>query len=339
MQHRFLLFSLLLFLLLNTPAWAAKPADYEREQERFRAEMVAKHGVSEELLARTVDAAVYKQSIIDAMTRPAEGKPWHEYRKIFLTSKRINGGVAFWREHRDLLERAQQRYGVPPEVIVAIIGVETWYGGYTGSYRVIDALATLGFGYPKRAKFFRGELEEFLLLLGEQDIDPAKIKGSYAGAMGLGQFIPSSYRAYAVDFDGDGRIDLLNSVSDAIGSVANYLHRHGWRPGMTITSEADGANASHSALVEAGMKPSFSLEQLARQGITPRRDEVICDSASLIRLDGEQGDEYWLGCDNFYVITRYNHSNLYAMAVTQLSEAIHAGYTGAPSFDLRRPEP
>ncbi len=338
MQKR--LFSLFLILLLF-PALgnAAPPDDYQRHKERFRAEMIARHGFDEALLQRALDASVYKQGIIDAITRPAEGKPWHAYREIFLTPKRIEGGEAFWKRHRDLLTRAEERFGVPAEVIVAIIGVETLYGGYTGNYRVIDALATLGFGYPRRGEFFRGELEAFLLLVGEQALDPGTVKGSYAGAIGLGQFIPSSYREYAIDFDGDGRIDLLDSVADAIGSVANYLHRHGWRQGMTITSRAQGANSSHTDFVEAGMKPTFTLAQFAEAGITPERQDARCDKASLIRLEGRQGDEYWLGCDNFYVITRYNHSNLYAMAVTQLSEAIRGAYTGAPSFDLRRPEP
>ena len=216
---------------------------------------------------------------------------------------------------------AEQQYGVPPLVIVAIIGVETRYGANLGKHRVIDALKTLGFGYPKRADFFREELEQYLLMAREEALDPLKPLGSYAGAMGKPQFIASSFRRYAVDFDGDGRRDLWDSDADAIGSVANYLAEHAWRHGDPVAQRVTGDETTLESLADGGSKPDHQLADLARLGVNftagePKR------MARLIGLEQEKGNEYWLGFDNFYVITRYNHSNLYAMAVHQLSEAI-----------------
>lgn len=262
--------------------------------------------------------------VIEAYKRPAESKPWHAYRKIFLTKKRIKQGLAFWAKHEALLARAEKKYGVPASIIVAIIGVETFYGVYTGKIRVIDALMTLAFHDPKREKFFRRELEEFLLLSTEGSINPLQIQGSYAGAMGIPQFISSSYRAYSVDFDNDGVRDLSGSVADAIGSVGAYLSRHGWRRGGVITGRATITNASAKAIVKKGYKPHMKLSQLQSQGVRGL-DGVAADAkASLVALDGQDGKEYWIALRNFYAITRYNHSPLYAMAVTQLSREIEA---------------
>jgi membrane-bound lytic murein transglycosylase B len=292
--------------------------------DEFVEEMVREHGFDRAGLAELMSRAQFQQSIIDAMTRPAEAKPWYQYRPIFVTESRIRDGVAFWEEHEALLERVSDDYGVPPEILVAIIGVETRYGGYTGRHRVLDSLHTLAFGYPRRADFFRGELEDFLLLAREEGIDAEGAKGSYAGAMGKPQFISSSYRAYAVDYDGDGRRDLWDSDADVIASVANYFKRHGWRPGEPITVRAHGVGDGHQAFVEAGMKPSLRVEELRRAGleIDPAIDGDAL--ASLIELDTGPGNEHWLGLHNFYVITRYNHSNLYSMAVYQLSQEIRA---------------
>jgi len=266
----------------------------------------------------------YRQSIIDAITRPAEAKPWADYRAIVVTPRRIEQGVEFWNENVELLQQAEREYGVPPEMIVAIIGVETRYGRNIGKYPVLDALSTLAFGYPKRAKFFKRELSEFLLLTRDEQVDPESAVGSYAGAMGMPQFIPSSYRAYAVDFDKDGQRNLWNSRADIIGSVAAYFKQHGWTRGAPITSRASGVNNKHEAFINAGMKPSFTVSKLRRAGI--KSEQPIAGDAltSLIRLDGEKGLEHWLGLHNFYVITRYNHSNLYATAVYQLSREILA---------------
>jgi membrane-bound lytic murein transglycosylase B len=309
-------------VLHQSPAFAAKPAGFDDALNQFAREMSAKHGFDQTQLSALLTEVEYQQSIIDAISRPAEGKPWHQYRPIFVNDARATEGVKFWEENQELLTRAEQSYGVPPEIIVAIIGVETRYGRHAGRYSVVDALSTLAFGYPKRAAFFRQQLEEFLLLIKEEGLSARDSLGSYAGAMGKPQFIPSSYRAYAVDFDGDGKRDLLNNNADVIGSVAAYFNRHGWTPGKPITGKAKGVTAAHQHFIDAGMKPSISIATLQQAGIVADAPAAPDALASLIRLEGESADEHWLGLDNFYVITRYNHSNLYAMAVYQLSQEI-----------------
>jgi membrane-bound lytic murein transglycosylase B len=288
----------------------------------FIDEMVSKHRFDRAELTGLLQQASFRQDIIDAITRPAEAKPWYQYRSIFLTSARAEGGATFWRNNRDDLRKAEELYGVPPEIIVAIIGVETRYGANTGRHRVLDALSTLAFGYPPRSGFFRKELEQFLLMAREEGMTPTGPKGSYAGALGKAQFIPSSFRAYAVDFDGDGKRDLWDSNADAIGSVANYFVRHGWRPGEPVTVRAGAAGTSHQRFVDAGMKPSIRVKDLYAAGITTAARLDPTALTSLIKLETADGHEYWLGLHNFYVITRYNHSNLYAMAVYQLSQEI-----------------
>jgi len=280
--------------------------------------------------------ARFKQSIVDAISRPAEAKPWYQYRPIFITDERIDAGVEFWREHEALVAEAAERYGVDPQIIVAIIGVETFYGRITGGYRVLDALATLSFYYPDtlrdRSDFFSRELAQFLLLGREEGLPLREVTGSYAGAMGLGQFMPSSYREYSVDMDGDGRRDLWSSLSDVIGSVANYLHRHGWAPGEPVAFPARvAANADMSAVSERDFKPKKTLDDLAAAGFSIAADELRAElpgstPAVALALEEAEGDSYWIAFDNFYVITRYNRSPLYAMAVFELSEAIRAGY-------------
>jgi len=307
---------------------AAEPASYRAGSERFTSEMARRHGFDRGELAALLGRAHYSREIIKAIRRPYEAKPWYKYRPIFLTAKRIRGGVAFWRKHRRLLERTQAVYGVPPQIITAIIGVETNYGGTRGRHRVIDALSTLGFSYPKRADFFRKELEEFLLLVREESIDALTLKGSYAGAIGLPQFIPSSYRAYAVDFDGDGRRNLQESTADTIGSVGNYLARHGWKRGKLVALPARVTGGAPKGIVPAGkkpVKPTTRLDRLAAAGIVVGERLPRATRATLIRLAAPQ-PEYWLGLNNFYVITRYNHSNLYAMAVYQLSRELRTAY-------------
>ena len=285
--------------------------------------MVVEHDFDREALLELFSQVEKKQSIIDAMERPAEKvKPWHEYREIFIQEQRIDRGVEFWRTNASDLQRAEREYGVDPAVIVAIIGVETMYGRITGSYRVMDALATLAFDYPKRSPFFTKELENFLLLTREQDKDPLSLKGSYAGAMGYGQFMPSSYRNYAVDFDGDGRIDIWDNTTDAIGSVANYFVGHGWRSNQHVTVKATAANGYREDDINKLKVPDTSVEELRSQGFTPVGQIDGSKKAIPLRLEVENGDEFWLGFDNFYVITRYNHSYRYAMAVYQLSELI-----------------
>jgi membrane-bound lytic murein transglycosylase B len=289
----------------------------------FINEMVAQHGFSREELEKIFSQAQRRDDILALMSKPAEKKlPWYEYRKIFLTQSRIEGGVAFWNQNAAILEQAAKAYGVDAQVIVAIIGVETRYGGNTGSHRVLDALSTLAFDYPPRGEFFRGELEEYLLLARAEHIDLLNTKGSYAGAMGYGQFIPSSYQRFAVDFDQDGKRDLWDSPMDIVGSVANYLHAHGWDPGATVTIRANVTGDRYESVIAKGLKPDTAVKELRTEGITPSMPLPDDTLAALLSLEQENGPEYWLGLNNFYVITRYNHSPLYAMAVYQLSEEI-----------------
>ena len=289
----------------------------------FIARMVDQHGFERDALLDLFTRARYQDSIIQAMERPAERvKPWYEYRQIFLTERRIRDGEQFWRDHAATLERARSDYGVDPAIVVAIIGVETFYGRITGNFRVLDALATLAFDYPKRGEFFARELEQYLLLTREQGLDPLSLKGSYAGAMGYGQFIPSSYRAYAVDYNGDGSADIWADPVDAIGSVANYFAQHGWRAGAPVVLPAAASKDHDQESVNVLVKPNLSPAELAARGFRPLDKPAPDAPAFPLQLEGSDGDEYWLAYDNFYVITRYNRSHRYAMAVYQLSRAL-----------------
>jgi membrane-bound lytic murein transglycosylase B len=312
-------------LIITTSACAHTPKTRDAFKV-FAAEMEEKHQIPASEVEALLAGTQFRDDIIAAITRPAEAKPWHEYRPIFLKPDRIKGGVEYWQQNEALLERVSREYGIPAEIIVAIIGVETRYGNFTGRYRILDSLTTLAFGYPKRADFFRGELEQFLLLSREESVDPRSSKGSYAGAMGKPQFIASSYRRYAVDGDGDGKRDLWQSDADVIASVANYFKTHGWRPGEPITLQAQSSGESDlQRFIDSGMKPSIRLEELLKHGLRPHDSMALPDPetlTSLIKLDAGERNEYWFGLHNFYVITRYNHSNLYAMAAYQLSREI-----------------
>lgn len=293
----------------------------------FLAEMQQKHGFNSDELAASFAQVEVKDSILKAISRPAEkSKDWFEYRAIFMTDSRINGGIEFWQQHADDLARAEQEYGVPAEIIIAILGVETRYGGNVGGYRVIDALSTLAFQYPPRSPFFRSELEAFLLLTREESLSVLAPIGSYAGAMGLGQFMPSSYREYAIDFDGDGHRDIWTNPTDAIGSIANYLKRHGWLAGESIAHPTFFSGEVADDLIEKGMKPSLTRQTLTAAGVSLRGMPEDDDQLALISLTQENGEEYWLARQNFYAITRYNHSRMYAMVVTQLGQEIRLGY-------------
>ena len=290
--------------------------------QAFIREMVGK-GFDADRVADVLGQAKRQDSILKAMSRPAEHRlTWGEYRKIFIEPRRINGGVEFWNTYEDALNRASAKYGVPPEIIVSIIGVETRYGRIMGSYRVLDALATLGFDFPKRGTFFRGELENFLQLTKDEGVDPTSLKGSYAGAMGYGQFMPSSFRSYAVDFDGDGHRDIWDNPVDAIGSVANYFARHGWKAGQPVRSNVVFEQPAQEAWVNAGLKPEVTLAQWAQRGVNTNHTLNPAQKATLMELEMADGNHYWFGLENFYVITRYNHSKLYAMAVYELSQEI-----------------
>lgn len=295
--------------------------------DKFIDEMVSEHKFDKAELKTLFAKAEKKQSIIDAISRPAEKRlTWGEYRDIFIKPKNIQQGVQFWKDNADVLKKASEQYGVPEEVIVAIIGVETRYGQNKGSYRVLDALSTLAFDYPPRSSFFRGELKSFLLLAREQKQEPTSLIGSYAGAMGYGQFIPSSYRAYAVDFSGDGFTDIWNNSTDAIGSVANYFARHHWRTGEPVTLRAKVSGNVDDSLVNQSLKPYTTVGELKAKGFAPAVTVPEKSVATAMKLEARNGTEYWVGLHNFYVITRYNHSRLYAMAVWQLSQEIAAAH-------------
>lgn len=280
------------------------------------------YGFAPERVRALLGEAQNRPRILEAMRRPAERVlPWYRYRRIFLGEDRIAGGADFVRKHRALLEHARDVYGVPPTVIAAIVGVETRYGAHVGDDRVLDALATLGFDYPERGRFFRGELEQFFILCLQEEVDCEGAKGSYAGAMGWPQFIPSSYRAYAVDFDGDGRRDLWHSPADVIGSVANYLAEHGWRAGEAVAVPLTGGDPGE--LKRSNRETRYRYRDLAAAGLEAAANAPDPEvKVGLVELEAENGPEYWAGLNNFFVITSYNHSRLYAMAVYQLSRAI-----------------
>jgi len=321
--------ALLLSLLAASGLTLAKTPDQLRAE--FIDQMVQKYGFSKREVTRTLYQAELRKPILEAIARPAERVlNWTEYRKIFLTQSRIDGGVDFWRQHAATLDRAERDYGVPPHIIVAILGVETRYGANTGGYRVLDALHTLGFHYPKRGKFFREQLSQFLRFAREEQIRPTAPTGSYAGAMGMPQFMPDSFRTYAVDFDGDGQRDIWQNPDDVIGSVANYFVKKGnWQPGESVAQPARGASAEHQALVDAGAKPSLQPEQLTAVGIEFAAMPKTGSKVSLLEFDTDDGKEYWVAQDNFYAIMRYNPRTMYAMAVYQLSEAIRERHAQA----------
>ena len=318
------LLPILILLAWGTQGQATTYADNPQAQLLIQ-ELVAEQGFDRAELEALFAAAVRKDKILEAIARPAEKtKPWYEYRKIFVTDTRTEQGLEFYRRYEASLLRAEREYGVPAEIIVAIIGVETRYGRNKGSWQVLDALSTLAFDYPRRSPFFSRELKEYLLMTREQDLPAATLEGSYAGAMGYGQFMPSSYRAYAIDFDGDGTIDIIDNPVDAIGSVANYFARHGWRTGEPVTVPARVDEDYRGEWMNDGLKPKRTVAELAEGSIYPDRPGAAGDKATAIEFEAQNGPEYWLGLHNFYVITRYNHSSMYAMSVYQLSLQIEA---------------
>lgn len=295
--------------------------------QQFIDKMVNKHGFDRQQLQEILSQAKRLDSVLRLMdnqapttsVKPPSGPngAWLRYRKKFITPDNVQNGVVFWNQYEDALNRAWQVYGVPPEIIVGIIGVETRWGRVMGKTRILDALATLSFNYPRRAEYFSGELETFLLMARDEQDDPLNLKGSFAGAMGYGQFMPSSYKQFAVDFSGDGHINLWDPV-DAIGSVANYFKAHGWVKGDQVAVMANGQAPG----LPNGFKTKYSISQLAAAGLTPQQPLGNHQQASLLRLDVGTGYQYWYGLPNFYTITRYNHSTHYAMAVWQLGQAV-----------------
>jgi membrane-bound lytic murein transglycosylase B len=318
---------LLILLLYCVPALAIEHPGVEDFVKRANAE----YGLPEDEVRELLQQAEYKQPIIDAISRPAEGKPWYEYRQIFLTDQRISEGVEFWKTHRELIRAASEQFGVDEEIIVSIIGVETFYGRITGNYRIIDALVTLGFYYPKdlssdRSAFFSEQLMQYIKLADEEHLPVAEVTGSYAGAMGMGQFMPSSYLEYAVDFDADGSRDLWRSTADVVGSVANYLHLHGWQPGQPVTERAIASKeAAFNEISTRNFTPTLTVAQWSEKGFKSSPELSPDLPAAVLKLSEEKRNTYWLTFKNFYVITRYNRSPRYAMAVYELSQEIKKG--------------
>jgi membrane-bound lytic murein transglycosylase B len=319
----------MLLVLPAAPAASSPQGDYLAKPavRHFIDRMVEKHGFNRAKLKALFAGARHRQSIIDSMEKPAESLPWWRYRAIFLTKKRIIGGIAFWGAHAEALERAKEKYGVPPAIVTAIIGVESYYGANKGNTRVIDALATLGFDYPPRARFFKHELAQFLLLSRDEHFDPAAVAGSYAGAMGAPQFIASTYRHYAVDFDGDGKSNLWNDWPDIIGSIANYLAKNGWRRGAGVAVKAHLSKGSNADAITP-MK-STTAGALRQAGFAFKRGIGSDIHVKLVKLDRRNDSRYFVALNNFSAILAYNHSPLYAMAVWQLANAIKHGRNAA----------
>jgi membrane-bound lytic murein transglycosylase B len=311
-------------VILGAGVRPAEAIDTHRaDVKSFIDEVSTKDSISKRQLRKLLKGAKSQPAIIEAMNRPAEkAKPWFEYRPIFLTEKRIQEGADFWIAHRQELDRASVKSGVAPEYLAAIVGVETFYGRLTGSYRVLDALATLAFDYPARAKFFRDELEQFILLSRERGLDPKVVKGSYAGAMGAPQFMPSNYRRYAVDANADGRIDLWNNWADVCASVGNYLKEHGWNAGEPVLSDAAVEEDKTAELDGRKLALSDTVESLKAKGVNFDSSLPPEAPALLIAADESDGVHWRVGYNNFYVITRYNHSAMYAMAVYELASAM-----------------
>lgn len=327
-----LIVALLCLISISAQAGKLNSGDYRfrEDVEEFITTVAAKSDYSEKELLALFSQVKHQRHLFERMDKPAEKLEWHQYRRIFLTDKRVSKGIEFWKKHRDLLQKVERKYQVPAEIIVAIVGVETFYGAYHGKSPVFDTLVTFAFDYPKRAAFFTKELEQFLILAKEQNLDIRGVKGSYAGAMGMPQFISSSYRSYAIDFDGDGQANLFDSLPDVLGSVANYFSRHGWKVGQAITYPLAISNKATAALLKSksltpGMKPAYSWDELKSAGLSTKADLNDELKVALLKFQQKSSSEYWVGLQNFYVITRYNHSNLYAMAVYQLSEKLKKG--------------
>ncbi len=312
---------------------AVDPAAVAKARAAFVTRMVEAHGFDRASLETTLEGVEIDTKILDTISHPAERVvPWYEYRRIFLTDERIAAGAKFWREHAREIEAAAKRYGVAPEMLVSILGIETYFGTRTGRYRILDALGTLAFAYPPRADFFASQLEQFLLIARREGASMLDAQGSYAGAMGAPQFIPSSFEAYAVDADGDGRRDLWNDWSDILGSVANYFHRHGWHTGEPVADRATVAPGSRAAAAagQGKLDLDHTVGELRKLGFRFSSALPQDAPAGVLALDAEGGgSEYWIGYGNFRVITRYNTSAKYALAAHELAQAIRKAHLGS----------
>ncbi|MFT5598368.1 MAG: membrane-bound lytic murein transglycosylase B [Urechidicola sp.] len=325
---RLLLITIALLLSFNAFAAKVEHGDFKNRQdvEDFIDRMVKTSDYSEEALVALFATVKKQEHLFARLNKPAEkALEWYQYRRIFIKDSRINQGIEFWQENKQLLTEVAEKTGVPAEIMIAIIGVETFYGTYRGKDPVFDSLVTLAFDYPKRAKFFTRELEQFLLLVKEQNLDTKGLMGSYAGAMGMPQFISSSYRHYAVDFDNDGQVNLFDSKPDIFASVANYFVKHGWRPKEPIAGPLRLQQTNTVDQLKPGVKTDYQWSDFSKHGLQSNTTLPADTPVALVQLEQSDHSEYWAGFKNFYVITRYNHSELYAMAVYQLSLLIKDG--------------
>ena len=304
-------------------------ADYalQPEVQAFIDDLVKTEQFNKKELEALLGQAKKSDRVLELISRPAEKRlEWKDYRKIFMTDKRVTLGVDFWLDHAKTLSLVEEKYGVPANVIVAIIGVETYYGRQTGGFKVLDALSTLSFDYPPRSKFFTKQLKEFFILAREQELEVSELTGSYAGAMGIPQFMPSSYRAYAVDYTKDGQSNIWQEEEDAIASVANYLKENGWKAGKPIASKAKVTGGKFEGVISSSTKPKSTIKQLEDAGWDPIAILPSAAKAAALTFEGDKGTEYWVGLNNFYVITTYNRSKLYALAVLQLAREVKSSY-------------
>ncbi|KXO08518.1 Membrane-bound lytic murein transglycosylase B precursor [Moritella sp. JT01] len=316
--------------LLGLAAFQANSAELNSEHNTWVEELSTQYDISKQVLTDAIGQAKFDENVLTKIQTPWEKKPWYKYAPIFITESRINKGVEYWKQYEDTFAKAEAEYGVPAQVIVAIMGVETFYGKYKGNISVLDSLYTLGFNYPSRGKFFRQEFAQYIKLSEQQGWNLTETQGSYAGAMGLGQFISSSYSHYGVDFSGDGKVDMINDPIDAIGSIANYFSQHKWKTGESVAYPVKADSEKIAALLSKSLKIKHTWADLKAAGVVLKESDervpaiTIEDSspAKLLKLQQLDSDEYWVYLDNFYSITRYNHSPLYAMAVFQLSEKI-----------------
>ncbi|ETO93771.1 lytic murein transglycosylase B [Legionella oakridgensis] len=320
----------MIFLLLSTNSYADEALLQRKDVQSFMNGLVKHHGFNRQELTAALKEAEYQPQIIESMNKPFEKKTWDVYKAIFLTPERLQKGIAFWQANQHTLEKAQKQFGVPPHIIVAILGVETLYGERQGNYRVLDALTTLAFYYPKRSEFFTKELKEYFLLCREQGVPVTHYMGSYAGAIGKPQFMPSSYRFYAVDFTGNGKRDLINEDRDVIASVANYFHKHGWKINEVVAQPARVNGPGYKKINTNSRHADYDIKRLTAVGIKPTASFAKSPKrVGVIELDTQNGQEYWLAYPNFYVITRYNTSPQYALVVYLLSQQLRNQWDSA----------
>lgn len=333
-MKKYLYFIAICFLFLSSTLRADYYAIYDLEVQNYIDYIVRKYDFNRECMDQLFSTVIINEEIMTKVTKPLEAKPWYLYRDSFLTPERINKGVAYWNQHQASLALAEKKYGVPASIIVSIIGVETKYGENKGRFPVFNTLVNLAFNHNRRADFFRSELTEYLLLTRENQLKPLLLKGSYAGAVGLPQFMPSSYRRFAVDCYSKGFADLFDNDDDAIASVANYLHKHGWKTGTPVAILAEADCCNQSPLGDFKLKPHFTEKDLMEYGIKPVKP-LGKNKCSIVNLEVENGYEYWLGLQNFYVISTYNKSSLYVMAVNLLAQNIReAKYSPKPKEEL-----